>query len=347
MILATLAFVLAPLTKADPMAPSPEAGAAPAIAAQLADAQKRVSAVLEGVGQNGGKLPDGADVELKTAAGLLLTVAGGSAPAATPTEGADSADKSDTSKALPPAVEASLTVDYIREKFYSVQSMLREGKLEEAKTALAEINGLLDGINVQAAAAPAAAETGKADMTKSVTFNTQDEVAAWALKQAQLAASDPAEVCVKRLTGVATVVKTAKANWEQTGAGDGPKPLTISITSAYAGDKMGAVDSDAPAAEQKASGGGAGTNLPNGSQPAATQFSATQAEFSKVASALVAMLQPTQPAATQFSSNTVTKADKAKPFVWPNDFSKAAKASKVAKSEGGSTWGADPLICRK
>lgn len=205
------------------------AGGAGGPAQVISDALERLTA-LSAKATDGG-LPEGSDAELKTIAGMLLTLTPGGMQMnlAAGVAGAP-AQKAWIIKALAPEVEMAVTMNTAIDYMYGVNSLLREDKLEDAKAKLAKVVAMLNGIG--GAAAPAQGE-GEMGATKSVKFENPEVFAQWSLAQLTASKSEAPAVCIKRLTNLQKAVAIAKVAWEQTGAE--PKPIDIEMETCFVG----------------------------------------------------------------------------------------------------------------
>jgi len=209
-------------------APPPTAEASGGPAQVIGDALERLTALSSKVTDAG--LPDGSDSELKTIAGMLLTLTpGGMQMNLDGAADGQGTMKMWVTKALAPEVELSATVNFVCDRMWGINDLLRKGDIAGAK---ASIGKVLEILNTVGSPEPAAAEGG--DMAaKSVKFENPEVFAQWSLAQLTATKSDAPEACVKRLANLQKAVAIAKLAWEQTGAE--PKPIDVEMESCFAG----------------------------------------------------------------------------------------------------------------
>ena len=184
---------------------APADGDAAYVVKLLGECQQRIGALL-GKAEKGGPPPEGMAAELKTIAGTLLTIAnagGGApvdAPAATPVTQNEKRDGTWIIKALAPEVEMAVTMNTAQDFMYGAMSLMREGKLAEAKTKITSIVGMLNTVGGASAAGGEDAmknESGGAETVKVEL--TQEQFVEWSLGQLSKATNEPREAAVKRI----------------------------------------------------------------------------------------------------------------------------------------------------
>lgn len=340
----------------------------------LEEAQTKIGELLTKA-QKGGEVPEGFGTDLKTLAGALLAIANASGGASPPglqnmvanggtvTE-SEKRDGGWVIKALAPEVEAAVTMNTAQDFMYGAMSLMREGKLDEAKAKITSIVGMLGTVT---AGAPAEGDAMKnaagTDETKVTVQMTQEEFVTWSLGQLEAAASDTKEVALKRIANLQKAVEIASSFWDGSDRTTNPLVTSIEMVSFFApeGDgKKGDVTAtkDQASSETPATAGtpdrnqletgvmnGAlqGTTANQGTNSMSTDTGADSFAWpafknlrDKLATSIAAMGQPVA---------------KREGFMWPMDMSvdeeaEVARQTAINKAETPRTseddWGRDP-----
>lgn len=213
----------------------------------LSEVQDRISALLSKAGQ-GGAAPEGLGAELKTLAGMLLTAAGGGdggegEAAPSPDGGAagsmPKAAKHWVIKALAPEVEMGVTVNFVCDKMWGINDMLRKGDVAGAKAQLAKVQEILGTVDAGGAAGEGAAEMDQGKAMTKVVFKSAEQFAAWTTAQLTQLSKDTVPVAKARLDNVTKATKIAKSAFEQTTPETpGGGAFEISMETAYVGSDL-------------------------------------------------------------------------------------------------------------